>query len=135
MNNHIKHVQTSTFYTTKINYSTSSNSKEYNKQRLNDDKADQIKPQYNNKIINYDIKSNYSNSSSSSNNINNISNSSIKSMINMIKGKEKEKEKEKLKGVKINNNNNGYNGYQMAQEIRPYNCPLKETSELAKPSI
>ena len=130
MNNHIKHVQTSTFYTTKINYSTSSNSKEYNKQRLNDDKADQIKPQYNNKIINYDIKSNYSNSSSSSNNINNISNSSIKSMINMIKGKEKEKEKEKLKGVKINNNNKNNTNKSYNNIINDSKCIIKNYSHV-----
>lgn len=33
------------------------------------------------------------------------------------------------KALKISNSNNGYNGYQMAQEIRPYNCPLKEIPE------
>ena len=33
------------------------------------------------------------------------------------------------KALKININNE-YSGYQMAQEIRPYNCPLKEIQEI-----
>jgi len=34
------------------------------------------------------------------------------------------------KALKINSN-----GYQMAQEIRPYNCPLKEIQEIENETI
>ena len=89
MNSKRKNIQTSTFYTTKINNTYSSNSEEYNNQGIYNGKFYQFKPQYNKNIINDEVKSNYSSSSVSSNNINNISNSSIKSMIKILGGKEK----------------------------------------------
>ena len=84
MNSKRKNIQTSTFYTTKINNTYSSNSEEYNNQGIYNGKFYQFKPQYNKNIINDEVKSNYSSSSVSSNNINNISNSSIKSMIKIL---------------------------------------------------
>jgi len=89
MNSKRKNIQISTFYTTQINNTYSSNSREYNNQGIYNDKVYYAKPQHNKNIINDEVKSNYSSSSVSSNNINNISNSSIKTMINMLGGREK----------------------------------------------
>ena len=89
MNTNRKCVQASTFYSTKINNTSCSNSRECTNHGLYKDKVYCFKPQHNKNIINDEVKSNYSSSSMSSSNINNISNSSIKSMINTIEGIEK----------------------------------------------